>query len=158
MTVDLKDIASISEYTGLFKVIKPARNGIIVERIDAEKKRSMKSTHNKKVTMLEELGVYTTEKEKTVPLSKIFENLYKKFSNDLGISSKDSPEKLYRFIQEVIPNYDKDNVYPSDIKKLINWYNILIKYRPELFKLEEKEKVSPVKEETNQPAKLVDPS
>ena len=47
MTVDLKDIASISEYTGLFKVIKPARNGIIVERIDAEKKRSMKSTHSK---------------------------------------------------------------------------------------------------------------
>ena len=140
MTVDLKDIASISECAGLFKVIKPARNGIIVECIDAGKKRSMKSTHNKKVIMLKELGIYTTGKEKTVPLSKFFEKLYKKFSNDLGISSKDSPEKLYRFIQEVIPNYDQDSVYPSDIKKLINWYNILIKYRPELFKSEEKKK------------------
>ena len=151
MIVDLQDIAAISEHEGLFKVIKPARNGVIVERIDVQKKRSMKNTHNKKVTMLKEVSIYTTGEEKTVLLSKIFEKLYKKFANDLAISAKDTPEKLYKFIQEVIPNYDQANVHPSDIKKLINWYNILIKYRPELFK-----EVTPGAREENQPTKLVD--
>jgi len=144
MAIDLKDIASISGYSGLFTVVRSKRNGIIVESIDERKHRSFKSTYSKQASMLDNIGIYTTGEEVTIPLSKLFEKLYRSYPDALDVTAYDSPEKLHTFIQHTVPNYDKERVYPSHIKKLINWYQLLLKYKPELFKTEEQEVVEVV--------------
>ena len=121
--MQLEKIISISGKPGLFKLISQLRNGFIIEDVTTQKKISISNTSQ--VSLLDNISMYTFDSE--VPLFDVFENIAKKEDYKATISHKASSEELRSFMAEVLPNYDVERVYDSDIKKLAQWYNILQK-------------------------------
>ena len=121
----LETILAISGKPGLFKLVSRGNRNLIVETLDAQKKR-MPAFGADKVISLADIAMYTDEKE--VPLREVLENIKKKENGKTTSIDyrKASKEELYNFLGEVLPNFDRDRVYPTDVKKLIQWYNILI--------------------------------
>ena len=138
----LKDILSISGYGGLFKFISQGRNGIIVEAL--EDKKRMNASATAKVSALEDIAIFTDTEDK--PLKDIFKAIFDKENGGASINHKSSPDELKNYFAEVLPDYDRDRVYVSDIKKVINWYNILHKYEMLNFDEEEEKAEEEVKE------------
>ncbi len=128
--MDLKEIASVSGKGGLFKIVKPTRSGVILESMD-EKASRLVANANHRISVLKEISVYTNTSEGSVPLEEVFQTIYKEFGDDPGIDSSSSPEELKAFLQHNLPDYDRDRVYVSDIKKLVSWYKVLLQYAPE---------------------------
>ncbi len=118
----LKDILAISGKPGLFKFVSQGRNGIIVESFTDNKRMIVHSTT--KVSALEDIAIYTEVEE--VPLKDVFTKLYEKEDGNPTIDHKSNNEALRSLFSEILPDYDKDRVYVSDIKKVILWYNTLI--------------------------------
>ena len=121
----LEKILAISGKPGLYKLLSRGNNSLIVETLDAQKKR-MPVFGADKVISLADIAMYTDDEE--VPLRRVFKNIQekeggKKTSLDYKKASKD---ELAAFMGEALPNYDRDRVYPADMKKLAQWYNILI--------------------------------
>ena len=119
--MNLEGIIAITEKTGLFKVISQGNNAVIVENL-ADKKR-MPITVRHQANTLDEIGIYTFEDTK--PLSEIFDIIAKKENAKQGISHKVDKKELIKYFEEILPNYDVERVYISDIKKVIQWYNAL---------------------------------
>jgi hypothetical protein len=119
--IDLSGFIAISGYPGLFKVVAQTKNGVIVEGV-ADKKR-MVAHSNFKISSLEDISIYTTEED--TPLSKVFKNIFDKEKGGPAISSKENPAEQGKYLELVLPNYDKERVHNSDVKKLFSWYNIL---------------------------------
>jgi Domain of unknown function (DUF5606) len=118
----LKDILAISGKSGLYKFISQGRNGIIVESFD-DHSRSLAHA-SEKVSTLEDIAIFTETEE--LPLAKVFKKIFEKENGKPTISYKSSPEELKVFFEGILPDYDRNKVYVSDIKKVVNWYNILI--------------------------------
>jgi len=129
MTLD--DIATISGKGGLFKVFKPAKSGVILESLDGIKTKIV-ATPNHKLSILSEISIYTTTKEGTAALIDVLKKINKEFGNDLGLDAEADPSELKSFLKSILPEYDENRVYVSDIKKLVRWYAILKKYAPEI--------------------------
>lgn len=119
--MNLEGLINISGKNGLYKVITKSKNMIIVESI-IDKKRIPVSSANQ-ANMLDEIGIYTYEDTK--PLSEVFEEIAKKENYNQTISHKLSKNKLLEFFRQIVPDFDEDKVYISDIKKVIRWYNLL---------------------------------
>lgn len=119
----LDKILSISGKPGLYKLISGTQKMIIVESL-ADKKR-MPAYSNEKVISLNDMAIYTDEEE--IPLRMVFEMIKtKEDGNEIKLDAKTaSPEELRNYLTSVLPNFDKERVHNSDIKKLILWYNIL---------------------------------
>lgn len=133
----LKDILSISGQPGLFKFIAQGKNAIVVEHLETKKRSS--AFGSAKVSSLEEISVFTENED--LPLGKVFDLIYEKEDGGPAISHKSEPEKLTTWFEAVVPEYDRERVYNSDIKKIIQWYNILHSLKLlEPDKPEEKEK------------------
>ncbi len=120
----LKTILSISGRPGLFKLVSQGKNMLIVESL-ADKKR-IPAYARDKVISLGDIAIYTNEEE--VPLHDVLTKVKEKengekVSQDI-ISSK--PDGLRNYFAEILPDFDRERVYPSDIKKLLSWYNLLI--------------------------------
>jgi hypothetical protein len=148
--MDLKDIAAISGKSGLYKVLKPTRTGVILEAID-ETKAKLIANASDRVSLLKEISIYTNGKESSVPLDSVFSKIYEKFNKkSLGVDSKSGPEELKNFLSSVVPDYDTEKVYNSDIKKLVNWYSILLNHMPEVFTAEPEKEVKEVKKEAEE--------
>lgn len=128
--MDLKEIASISGKGGLFRIVKPTRSGVIVESLD-DKAARMVATANHRISVLKEISIYTNDAEGSAPLEDVLQTIYKEFGDDPGVDSSSSSEELKSFLQHILPDYDRDRVYVSDIKKLVAWYKILLQYAPE---------------------------
>lgn len=122
----LKTILSISGKPGLYKLISQGKNMLIVETIDATKKRIPAYAHDK-VIALSDIAMYTDAEE--VPLAEVLESVKKKENGaEASIDCKNaSAQELHAYMAEVLPDYDRDRVHNGDIKKLISWYNILVK-------------------------------
>ncbi len=148
--MELKDFAAISGKGGLFRVVKPTRSGVIVETVDDQKKKMVASASNR-ISILEEISLYTNTPDGAIPLKDVFLKIYEEFKDDTGLTSSSSPEELTAFIEHLVPDYDKEKVYVSDIKKIVSWYNILIKSHPEIFEQALKEEKEP--QEEKEPAK-----
>jgi len=119
--MDLKNIMSVSGQPGLFRFISNSRNGIIVESF-VDQKRSFVSS-SAKVSSLEEIAVFTSEKE--VPLVEVLKNIFN-LENELPVPDpKSEADTLKKFMGEVLPDYDREKVYLSDIKKIVAWYSFL---------------------------------
>ncbi|MBQ8530582.1 MAG: DUF5606 domain-containing protein [Parabacteroides sp.] len=119
----LKTILSISGKPGLFRLISHGKNMLIVESL-VDKKR-VPAYAKDKVISLGDIAMYTDADE--VPLHQVLTNLKNKENGEkASISTSAKPDELRAYFAEVLPNFDRDRVYPSDIKKLINWYNLLI--------------------------------
>lgn len=119
--MELKDIMAISGKPGLFKFISQGRNAMIVENLDNKARTSAFATD--KISALEDIAIFTTEAEK--PLKKVFQTIFELEKGGEAISHKSSQDELKTYFTKVLPEYDKDRVYVSDIRKLIQWYNIL---------------------------------
>ena len=128
----LKEIMAISGQPGLFKFIAQARNGIIVESLDTGKR--MHAFSSVKISALEEISVYTEEKE--VSLAEVLKLIYDEEGGGEAISHKSENEELKEYFSRVLPAYDREKVYVSDIRKILNWYNILRNHK--LLKFDEK--------------------
>jgi len=120
--MSLERILSISEKPGLFKLITQTRNGFIAESLMDGKRISVNLRSN--VSLLSEIAIYTLTEE--VPLKEVLKKIKsKENSNKTSISHKDSKDNLEEYFFSILQDYDEDRVYPSDIKKVIRWYNIL---------------------------------
>lgn len=122
----LETILAISGKPGLYKLVSRGNRSLIVETLDEVKKR-MPAFATDKVISLADIAMYTDEGE--VPLREVLNSLKKKEKAQLSAFDykKASREELASYLAEILPNYDRDRVYPADIKKLISWYNLLVK-------------------------------
>lgn len=121
--MNLTGVIAISGKPGLYKVVAKGKNNIIVESLIDGKKSPAYSTD--RISALEDISIYTYEED--VPLKEVFEKVYEKENGENCISHKESLNKLKSYLEEILPDYDEDRVYPSDIKKLFQWYNLLNK-------------------------------
>ena len=140
----LKDILSISGKGGLFKFIKQARNGIIVESLLDNKRTNAPASA--KVSSLEDITIFT-EGEEDMKLEEIMKKIFKKENGGQAIDPKSSNEELKAYFNNVLPEYDKERVYVSDIKKIISWYNILQNHN--MIKIEEEKEEDKKETEDN---------
>lgn len=124
MPYDLKEIAAISGMPGLYRLVKPTRAGVIVEALDEKGTRSVASARNK-VSLLQDISIYTEDYDQTVPLTEVFDRIYQKHGTSLALTNKSDDRDLTAFMGDIIPDYDRDRVYMSDIKKLVQWYHLV---------------------------------
>src|SRR5690554_3723886 len=146
--MDLSGIISISGKPGLFKVVAQSKNNIIVESLIDNKRIPAYSTD--RISALEDISIYTYEED--VPLKEVYTSLATKENCGEGPSHKESLNKLSAYLEEILPDYDQDRVYPSDIKKLFQWYNILQKAG--LIKLEEEKRKKKLKKKLQRKKQL----
>jgi hypothetical protein len=131
--MDLKEIAAISGKSGLYRVLKPTRAGVILESLDEQRTRSVAGPQSR-VSLLKEISIYTTDAEGSVPLEEVLRKIYAKYGDQpLPVDNKADADALGDFVGEVLPEYDRDRVYPSDMKKLVLWYTLLVNHLPEFF-------------------------
>lgn len=122
--MSLDKIMSVSGKPGLFKVITQTRSGAIVESL-LDGKRLNVTVHSN-VSILSEIAIYTLTEEK--PLAEVLQLIKEKENGQpTSISHKDSKDALEEYFFEILSDYDEDRVYASDIKKVIQWYNLLQK-------------------------------
>lgn len=121
----LKTILTVAGKPGLYKLVSSGRNMLIVEAVDATKKRQPIHATDK-VVSLGDIAMYTDDEE--VPLWQVLENVKTKCEGALCAVDykKASNDELADFFAEVLPNYDRDRVYMSHVRKLIQWYNLLV--------------------------------
>jgi len=117
----LKDILSISGEPGLFKFIAQGKNAIIVEHLETKKRST--AYGSAKVSSLEDIAIFNEKED--LPLGKVFDLIHEKENGGPTIDSKSETAKLKLWFEDILPEYSKDKVYASDIKKVAQWYNIL---------------------------------
>ncbi|MBB6275089.1 DUF5606 family protein [Porphyromonas circumdentaria] len=121
----LREILSISGRPGLFKLLSHTKGSIIVESLTDGRRTPVYASD--RVVSLAEVAIYTTEQEK--PLGEVLDLIYKHTEGkevDLKALGTNK-ESLYAFFEKVLPSYDKHRVYPTDVKKVVTWYNLLVK-------------------------------
>lgn len=121
--MNLRTIIAIAGKPGLFKVVAQGNQSVIVESL-LDKKRMAAHASNK-ISALEDISIYTDDEDQL--LSEVYQKIYEKENGGPCISHKASDAELKDYLNEILPNYDRDRVYMSDIKKLFNWYNMLHK-------------------------------
>lgn len=121
--MSLEKVLAISGKPGLYKLKTQTRAGFLAESLLDGKTINVSGRHN--VSLLSEIAIYTLTEE--VPLREVFNKISEKEGGKETISHKSSKEELEEFFFEVMPDYDEDRVYASDIKKVVQWYNMLIK-------------------------------
>jgi len=117
----LKDILVISGHSGLFKYISQGRNCVIVEGLGDQKRTTIPTTA--KISMLEEIAVFTQNDD--ISLREVFKKIQTKENGGAAISHKLPDAELKNYFLEVLPEYDQNRVYLSDIRKVLMWYNLL---------------------------------
>lgn len=127
MPIDLRQIAAISGQSGLYKIVKPTRTGVIVQSLE-ENPKTIVAQARQRMSILDEISIYTTDEEGTVPLAEVFDRIHEKYGDNLPLSDKPGNEDYKAFMGDVLPNYDEEKVYVSDMKKLASWYGILNTY------------------------------
>jgi len=120
-TIQLKDILAISGKGSLYKLVAQARNGIVVESLEDKKRHVAPATA--RVSSLEDIAIFTKEEE--VPLADIFFMIHEKSEGKEILSHKAPVDELKSYFRELVPEYDEERVYVSDIKKVFQWYNQL---------------------------------
>ena len=136
--MSLEKILSISGKPGLYQLKTQTRTGLLAESLIDGKKVTVNTRQN--VSLLSEIAIYTLTEE--VPLREIFKKIAEKENGGEAISHKSSKDELEEYFFEVLPDYDEDRVYPSDIKKIVQWYNLLTKNGITEFKPETEEATS----------------
>lgn len=127
----LKDIASVAGKPGIYRIVGPTRTGLLLESLD-EKKSKLVTSGKDRVTVLEEISVYTHTSEGTVPLTDVLRSIKTGFGFDLPVTADSTPEQLREFMFKVLPDHDDRRVYHSDIRKLVRWYMALVTSVPEV--------------------------
>ncbi len=132
----ISGIISISGKPGLYKVVAQGKNNIIVESLLDQKR--IPAYASDRISALEDISIYTYGEDKA--LSEIFDAIFEKEKGGKAISHKEDQAKIVAYLLEILPEYDQERVYASDIKKIFMWYN-LMHNAGELGKTEEEEKI-----------------
>lgn len=119
--MELEKVLAITGQPGLYSLKLQTRTGFVAESLVDGKKINVGMRNN--VSLLSEISMYTHTEEK--PLAEVMRAIAKKENNGPAISHKEDNAKLIAYFKEVLPDYDEDRVYASDIKKVLNWYNLL---------------------------------
>ena len=133
--MSLEKILTISGKPGLYQLQNQTRSGFLATSLVDGKKISVSAKQN--VSILSEIAIYTLTEE--LPLSEIFTKISNKENGGEAISHKSTKDELEEYFFEILPDYDEDRVYPSDIKKVVQWYNLLTKHGVTNFKMESTE-------------------
>ncbi len=136
MTID--KIVAISGKPGLFEIISQTKGGIIVRSLVDNKRFPVNAVQN--VSVLNDIAIYTYEEE--VPLREVFKSISEKEGGKETINHKESNDTLLTFMGEVLPNFDDERVYASNVKKVVQWYNILVNAQFDFSTLEEQEETT----------------
>lgn len=119
----LKEILSVTGKSGLFKLVSQGKNMLIVESLIDGKR--IPAYSKDKVVSLGDIAIFTETAE--VPLGEVLEKLKEKENASISsVDPKSDNDTLRKYMSEILPEYDRERVYPSDIRKLITWYNLLI--------------------------------
>jgi hypothetical protein len=121
--MDLRTVLSVSGKPGLFKLIAHQKSGVVVESLLDGKRIAISANAN--VSSLGDIAIYTYEEE--VPLRDVFKAMAEVTEGKEALSHKSSKDELEDFFGEVLPKFDQERVYASDIKKVVQWFNILVK-------------------------------
>lgn len=136
--MDLSKVMAISGKSGLFRIVSQSRGSVIVESMTDGKKMPVFATHRSSV--LEDISMFTEAED--IPLKDVLWKMHQKEDGKpVSADPKSDQETLKAWFEEVLPDYDRERVYPSDIKKVIAWYNLLLENEmiSEPVKKEEKE-------------------
>ncbi len=117
----LQGILSIAGKPGLYKIIGQTKSGVLVERLGESKRFPVPGST--RMSALEDIAIFTYDEE--VPLKNVMEIIFKKEEGKDCISHKESSDKLKTYFESILPDYDQDRVYISDLKKVFSWYNLL---------------------------------
>ena len=129
MPYELQELAAISGMPGLYRLVRAARHGVLVESLDERATRTLAPARNK-VSLLSEISIYTENADQTVPLTEVFERIYQQHGGAAPVTAKSSDGELTAFMAGIIPDYDRERVYLSDIKKVATWFGIVSQHRP----------------------------
>ena len=119
--IDLKGIIAISGQPGLYKIVAQSKNGIIVEHLSDQKRTHIQAST--RVSNLSEISMFTTTEDK--PIESIMGTMFEKTNGGPAIDAKGSDAEITTYFETILPDYDKERVYISNIRKLIQWYNTL---------------------------------
>lgn len=147
--MDFNDLAAVSGKGTLFRVVQPTRTGVILESLDEQKKKMVATMHNK-VSILSEISIYTTDSEGAVPLEDVMRKIHGAFDGDTDLDKTSSAEELKSFMKFVLPKYDEARVYVSDIKKVVSWYDQIVREAPDLLVKREEEDTQAESEENDE--------
>jgi len=120
--MSLEKIISVAGKPGLFQILTQTRTGVLAQSLIDGKKITVSAREN--VSLLSEIAIYTLTEE--MPLCQVFQKIFDHLSGAAALSHKSSKDELEAFFFEVLPEYDEDRVYASDIKKVVQWYNLLV--------------------------------
>lgn len=132
----LRDILAISGEPGLYNYIASSRNGVIAESLVDGKRKNFSGTHSR-VSSLAEISIFTEDED--VALAEVLTSLYAHTKGEQTLSHKASEVELRALFDEVLPTYDRERFHLSDMRKLVQWFNILVKAGMTDFSLEEPE-------------------
>ena len=130
--MEFSKIIAVSGKPGLYSAVSQTKSGFIVEALADNKRFPISATNN--VSLLENIAIYTYEEE--VPLLEIFKKIYEKEAGKAALSHKESGKILTAYFGEILPDYDEERVYTSNIKKVMQWYNILVAAGMDFSKIE----------------------
>ena len=139
----IEKLIVVSGKPGIFKIESQSKTGLIVQGLNDDKKFPILNIHN--VSGLNDIAIYTYDDE--VPLKEVFYKIYKKEAGKKTINHKESKKVLEDFLEDVLPNYDRERVYPSNIKKIVQWYNLLVDAGFNFESIKEQEAVTSEEEE-----------
>ena len=120
--MSLDKVISVAGKPGLFQILTQTRTGVLAQSLIDGKKITVSAREN--VSLLSEIAIYTLTEE--MPLGNVFQKIHDHLSGGQALSHKPSKDELEAFFFEVLPDYDEDRVYASDIKKVVQWYNLLL--------------------------------
>jgi hypothetical protein len=131
----LEKLIVVSGKSGIFKISSQTKTGLIVEALSDQKKFPIHNIHN--VSSLNDISIYTYDDE--IPLRDVFTSIHTKEEGQKTINHKESKTVLTDFFETILPNYDTERVYPSNIKKIVQWYNLLVDSKFDFATLKETE-------------------
>ena len=120
--MEFKDILAISGMPGLYKYVAQSTRGIIVESLEDGRRTNASATS--RVSALSDISMFTEGED--IALAEVFTRMYAHTEGKQGLSHKESADKMKAYFAEVLPEYDRERVHVSDIKKALAWYNILV--------------------------------
>ncbi len=138
--MNLTGIIAIAGKPGLYKVVSRAKNGLVVESLADGKKMPALASH--KISALEDISMYTIEED--IKLSIVMDKIYAYSNKAEAIDPKSEGGELYAYFEKILPDFDRERVYPSDLKKLFSWYNLML--NAGIFELAEEKAEDPVQD------------
>ena len=130
--MNFKDSAAVAGKPGLYRIVSPTRSGVVLEALD-EKKTKLVAGMSMRVSVLNDISIYTLTEEGAEPLESVMKKINANYQGDTGVDGSATDAELRAFLKSVLPEFDQDRVYVSDIKKLNAWYLLIHKNCPEVF-------------------------